>query len=223
MATIEDSGTLLAATHAGSSTSIFSSTNARVFVATIDLSLLQAGDTLKITVKAKVLTGGSKIIMYEDSFSDVQVDPDAIRVSIPFPSAYDYEVFLHQTAGTDRNFDWNVVSVGGVSVVATGTQTAVISTEHDLASPTDNKTYAMITDMSNMVASDVVELRVKASVASGGAENEVFLITLTDEQSDPDIGRISAPIASPFSATFSLKQTAGTGRDFDYVVVSSAN
>ncbi len=99
-----------------------------------------------------------------------------------------------------------------------GTQTATISTEHSLATPTTNATRVLSVDMTNMAAGDTLELRIKAKVLTGGAIGLVYLATYQHAQNEPVV--YSVPIPSLFGATFTLKQTAGTGRNFDWAVLT---
>jgi len=57
-----------------------------------------------------------------------------------------------------------------VVVESSGTQTAVIGTEHTLASPTTAKTRQLVVDLSNLANGDVVELKVRRKVLAAGAE-----------------------------------------------------
>lgn len=99
-----------------------------------------------------------------------------------------------------------------------GTQTATISTEHSLATPTTNKTRVLSVDLSAMVAGDVTVLKIKAKVLTGGTIRTVYTATYTGAQSDPVV--YSVPVPSLFGATFTLTQTAGTGRAYDWSVLT---
>lgn len=99
-----------------------------------------------------------------------------------------------------------------------GTQTAVINTEHSLAAPTTAKTRVLSVDLSNMVAGDTVELRIKAKVLTGGTIREAYTATYSHAQGAPVV--FSVPVAGMYGSTFTLKQTAGTGRSFDWSVLT---
>lgn len=102
--------------------------------------------------------------------------------------------------------------------VTSGTQTAVISTEHTLATRTTNATYCVLVDINALTdASEVVELRVYETVLNAGSERVVWKGTFN--------GASVAKIAqSPFlpsdqSMHVTLKQVTGTGRAFPWKVM----
>lgn len=102
--------------------------------------------------------------------------------------------------------------------VASGTQVAVISTEHTLTTVTDVATYVLLVDMSNMAASDVVAFRGKTDVFGSTTARTTVYATFTNAQTDPD-NYASIPLPVAHSGSFTLKQTAGTGRSFKWSVV----
>ncbi|MGH3946351.1 MAG: hypothetical protein ACRDSI_15080 [Pseudonocardiaceae bacterium] len=86
---------------------------------------------------------------------------------------------LGETSPTGQQ--WSIVSlelipVGGVDVeeVAGGSQTATIGTEHTLATVTDPGMYVLRTDLADMVAGDVVELRVYAKARTTDTERLMY-------------------------------------------------
>ena len=103
-----------------------------------------------------------------------------------------------------------------MNVESSGTQTAVIGTEHSLATPSTAKTRVLIVDVNALAATEVLELRFKAKVLTGGTERLVLLQSYTGTVSDPITE--SPPIVMPFGGTITLKQTSGTGRAFDWSV-----
>ena len=103
---------------------------------------------------------------------------------------------------------------------SSGTQTAVISTEHTLVSITTNKTLLLVVDLINMVASDTTELRIKTKVLSGGVLRTVYYQRFVNAQAADDIISVSIPLPSDIQADFTLKQTAGTGRNYPWKVLS---
>ena len=102
------------------------------------------------------------------------------------------------------------------STKAEGTQLAVISTEHTLLTATDQATYVLILDCANMASADVLEVRVKGRAKSAGTTREVYVYTLANVQSPPIF--VSDPFPGVVSTVFTITQTAGTGRNFDYRV-----
>ena len=103
------------------------------------------------------------------------------------------------------------------TVSGSGTQAATIGTEHILDTDTVNGTYACFVDLVNMANGDVAELRVYTKVLSTGALDLVWKGTYANVQVEPV--KPAPPIASDQSVKFTLKQTAGTGRNFDWKVL----
>jgi len=98
-----------------------------------------------------------------------------------------------------------------------GSQTAVISTEHTLATVTTAGNYLLLVDTNAMVIGDILELRVKIKPRTAGTTRELFLGTYAHVQGAPI--KQSIPISIVFEGVFTLKQTAGTGRAFEWAVV----
>lgn len=102
-----------------------------------------------------------------------------------------------------------------------GTQTASISTEHSLGSEeTADAYYQLLVDLSNMVNGDVLELRAKVKVKTGGTARLVARATYRDAQEED--GCFSVPVPNIYGVVFTLKQTAGTGRNYDWSILKAA-
>ncbi len=104
------------------------------------------------------------------------------------------------------------------TVIASGTQTATIGTEHILATDTTNKTYVLVVDTGAMVDGDVLELRIYTIVLSAGTERVAYVIEYDNLQGEPQ--KYSVPVPADISFKATLKQTAGTGRAFPWKVLS---
>lgn len=104
------------------------------------------------------------------------------------------------------------------ALVVSGTQTAVISTEHTLSTQTLNATYILVVDTSNMVNGDVLELKIKTKVLSSSTSRIAIEAKFSNIQSDPN--KYSIPIPSNNEIVATLKQTAGTGRNFDWALLT---
>jgi hypothetical protein len=103
------------------------------------------------------------------------------------------------------------------SSAANGAQTCTISTEHTLATITTAGVYQLEIDLTNMANGDVLEVRAKMKVLTGGSAIEFLLGQYANVQSQK--GAVSVPLASLYSLAFTVKQTAGTGRVFDFNIV----
>ena len=113
-----------------------------------------------------------------------------------------------------------------VTAHASGTQTAVIGTEHFLTSPNVAGTFTLHVDTVNMASGDTLELRIYQMVLTGGTQRVAYYDSWSDAQSADDLIKISVPISNELTDTnalrFSLKQTAGTGRNFPWKVLKYA-
>lgn len=103
-----------------------------------------------------------------------------------------------------------------VAVEASGSQTAVINTEHTLSAPTSAGVRQLVVDLTNLVNGETVELRIKRTTLSGGAIGTWQTAVFSHALAAPIV--VSIPLPSPHGATFTLKQTAGTGRVFPWSV-----
>lgn len=104
-------------------------------------------------------------------------------------------------------------------LAASGTQTATISTEHVLATDTNNATFVAMVDLANMANGDVVELRVYTIMLSGDALQQVWKGTYANAQTGFNLNPMSPFVGSDQSFKFTLKQTAGTGRNFKWKIL----
>lgn len=103
-------------------------------------------------------------------------------------------------------------------VESSNTQTAVIGTEHTLATPSTAKTRVLFVDANALASTEVLELRFKGAVLAAGTERLILLQSYTGALSDP--GTQSPPIVMPQGGTITLKQTSGTGRSFPWAILT---
>jgi hypothetical protein len=113
-----------------------------------------------------------------------------------------------------------------VTAQSTGSQTAVIGTEHTLLDVAVAGTFTLHVDKINMAASDLVELRIYQIVLTGGTRRVVYKTSYADAQVADDMIAISVPISNELTDAgalrFTLKQTLGTGRVFPWKVLKYA-
>jgi hypothetical protein len=101
------------------------------------------------------------------------------------------------------------------TVDSSGTQTATIGTEHTLAAgSTTNATYVFHVRLNNLTYGDNVELRVYTMTLAAGSLELIWKSTHTHVPICTVVQ--SPPVPSDQSIKVSLKQTAGTGRSFDW-------
>ena len=107
----------------------------------------------------------------------------------------------------------------GWAQTESGTQTATIDTEHTLGTdPTlTDGTLVLMVEMVNHADGDITIIRFYEKVTStGGAQLGMVLGQIVGAQTN-DLW-FSVPVLSLFGAKFTLEQTDGTGRDFDWSI-----
>jgi hypothetical protein len=113
-----------------------------------------------------------------------------------------------------------------VTAQGSGTQTAVINTEHTLLDIALAGTYTLHVNKINMAAGDILELRLYQIILTGGTRAVVYLSRFSDAQPTDDMITISVPISNELTdagaVRATLKQTAGTGRNYDWKVLRYA-
>lgn len=108
-----------------------------------------------------------------------------------------------------------------LTLLASGTQTAVISTEHTLYTTVSGGIFVFIVDLVNMASGDTTELRIKSKVISGGPLEVTYFQSFTDAQSANNLITVSVPFPCDLvGVTFTLKQVGGVGRTYDWKILS---
>lgn len=103
--------------------------------------------------------------------------------------------------------------------VSSGTQSATVTTEHTLLDTATAGDYQFKVNLVNMANGDVLELRIYDKVLSADGYGVAFSAVYTDAQGTDGEIAVSPPLMMPNGGKFTLKQTAGTGRSFKWVVV----
>lgn len=113
-----------------------------------------------------------------------------------------------------------------VTAQGTGTQTAVIGTEHTLLDVAIAGSFTLHVDTNVMAAGDTLELRVYQIVLTGGTRHVAYFDSFSGDQIADDEVKISVPISNELTDAgalrFTLKQTVGTGRAFPWKVLKYA-
>lgn len=102
-----------------------------------------------------------------------------------------------------------------------GTNTLVLNTETTLNSVTPNTTdgvYQLFVDVSNMVAGDILEIRIREKVTSAGTQRAIFMSTLANAQGGDSAIWVSPSLLLMHGWAMTLKQTGGTGRAFAWSI-----
>lgn len=113
-----------------------------------------------------------------------------------------------------------------VTAFASGTQSATVTTEHTLSDVNVAGVFTLHVDTVNMVAGDILELRIYQIVLTAGTRRVAYIGAFYGAQPTDDVIKVSVPISNELtdagSLRFSLKQTFGTSRNFDWKVLKHA-
>ena len=117
-----------------------------------------------------------------------------------------------------------------MTVEDSGTQTCTVGTEHTLEVVTGPKTIVVHVNTKNLVAGDVLEVRIYNKVLTGDTDPALEIMgTYNGLQGDAaapgseaygDVVKVSPAIVVPYSATVTICQQAGTSRDVPWNVIS---
>lgn len=105
-----------------------------------------------------------------------------------------------------------------MSVLTSGTQVAVITTEHLLATISTAGDYIFNVNTANMLTGDELELRVKSKVVSAGASVGYIREIFEGAQDADEYLKASIPFRVEHESKVTLKQTLGTGRSYEWSV-----
>lgn len=101
-----------------------------------------------------------------------------------------------------------------ISSVGSGTQTATVDTEHTLDTETTAGVYVLVVDTANLVAGDIVVLKLKTKCLSGGTSRLAFQAVYANLQAEPM--KYSPPVPADIEVVATLEQTDGTSRNFPW-------
>lgn len=97
-------------TATGSEDTLTTQTGPGVYCLVVDTTNMASGDAITIRIKTKNQTGASSVLAYKSDFSDAQIEKQKYSQAVPI----DTEIVctIEQTAGTNRDYDWNLLKVG---------------------------------------------------------------------------------------------------------------
>ena len=105
-----------------------------------------------------------------------------------------------------------------LAVVASGTQTATLTTEHSLAVSTTGKTYVLCVDTAALVNGETLTLRLKTKILSAGTQRLAYEGIFLHVQAEP--AKYSVPVPANIEIEATLRQDGGTGRAFPWSLLS---
>ena len=103
------------------------------------------------------------------------------------------------------------------TVISSGTTTSTAA-ETVLASDTANHTYVLAIDTAAMLNGDIIELRLKSVVLSGGSTGLAYYAAYAHVQAEPI--KFSVPVPANISISATLKRVAGTDRAYPWSLLS---
>lgn len=108
------------------------------------------------------------------------------------------------------------LSVYAITVVGSGTQTATLDTEHILYQTTTSNYYTGSVNLTNMASGDITIVRLYKKVLTGSSQDLIDSWTFSGAQTNKIF--YLPHVSSPFGAKFTLEQTDGTGRNYDFSI-----
>ena len=101
-----------------------------------------------------------------------------------------------------------------VTSVAHATQSATVTTEHTLDTQTTAGVYVLVVNTVNMVAGDILVLRLKTKAVHDGTSRSAYSAVYSGVQAE--IQKYSPPVPIDTEIICTLQQTDGTSRDFEW-------
>lgn len=103
-----------------------------------------------------------------------------------------------------------------------GSQTCTLATDHvvqTLTGPTGGAHYALILDVANIVAAEVLFAYVKRKVRSSDTERELMRVVVArGPASAPIVDSLILRLPNGIAGTFGIRQEGGTGRSIPWAV-----
>lgn len=104
------------------------------------------------------------------------------------------------------------------TIEASGSITGIVGSEVTIGSiTTTNHIRALGLDVTNLAAGEIAEVRAYAPSVSAGGQVLIELVTFTGTAAKPHTQ--SNPFLMPFGGQFTVKQTNGSARTFNYYVI----
>ena len=106
-----------------------------------------------------------------------------------------------------------------VTLSNSGSQTCTLTTWHDVDTlSAEAGVYVLAVDMTNLALGETLDIRIATNVRAADSETVLYLATFANAQAEPQVQ--SVPVVVIDDATFSIRQTGGTGRAFPWAVYS---
>lgn len=103
------------------------------------------------------------------------------------------------------------------TVEASGSQTATLTTWHDVTTVTSTAGVRVFSvDLSNLANGETLDIQIKVNVRAADSQAVAYQASYSHAQAEPVVQ--SVPVVVPDDATFSIRQTGGTGRAFAWAL-----
>lgn len=217
MVTAVAEGTTLAD---GTAQSIYSTGLDATFQFTLDISAMQGGDTLTVSIISNLsIIVGSKRTVYSQTFSGAPSGAGIVQVGPPLPCTRLFEVQIQQTAGVNRSYPWRVDTLGIATEVGSGSALPASTAETELFNTATPGIYVLAVNLSTMQAGEIVTLRAYETIVAAGAQKLAYqYITPTGVQVTPNILMFSLPLGCPYGGKFTLQQNTTNSRSYSWIV-----
>jgi len=105
------------------------------------------------------------------------------------------------------------------TVVAEGTQVAIVGTEQTLTDQVSvSRTFVVVVDTSALMSGDILALKIYTKARFTSVLNVAYYATFSGAQAQPN--KYSVPVPADIEMKATLEQTAGTARSFDWKVLA---
>lgn len=199
-------------------------TTAGAFQFMVDCVNMARGDELEIRVYEKVNDSGdtARLIKVWTINNDQHKNMFATPVLLLLVG---WRFSIKQTAGTGRTFEWSIRKASAtITQHANGSQSATLDTEHFLGTDPDTTAgaYQFVVDTTNMALGDILRIKVYEKIrdSSDTAEEVGHFFTIMHAQEEPLWVSPSFLLLNGWR--FSIEQTDGTGRTFEWSVRKAA-
>lgn len=187
----------------------------------LDLNALVAGEVVIVRAQTKVRSAGTIRNQYIMSYIGQVGNP--VVETPPISGDLGATFVITQVNGTGRAIDWKVLTVATLGSESEGGQVCTINTPHTVASPTTNRTRILRLDLNPLVAGEVLRVEVRSKVRTAGTVRNQYDVSFLGPPPSPSEWMPimeTPPVSGDLGTTFVITQMSGTGRTFDWKVLT---
>lgn len=205
----------------GTVQTLYAPPSAGIYLVVIDVSPMQAGDSIILACTAKVRAAGSALNVWPPlTLTDAQVEPNIVRRSMVVVAPQGCTFTIQKTAGTNRTYSYRVDKIASCTVIAEGTLTFTNNVKQTLTTSAINGVFVLLTDHSAQAGGDTVIARLETAVVVSGSLKVVEMVTLTGAQSDALGLARQQSVAEPsdYSMSPTLQLSAGANHSVPWAL-----